>query len=398
VPSSKNEKPILWGSNLQAKFNSMTAQELEAYYTIYLTPGIGAKRLLSLRDYFGSAEIALNASASQIQNIPGFGKILATEFTESRDAAKESAKKQLDALPEGVKLITYYDDEYPNQLKGIYQPPALLFISGNSELLHREHNLAVIGTRKMTDYGKRITKELCAEFAKHGIVITSGFASGVDTCSHEAIFEAGGETVAVFGTGVDVIYPPSNKSLAKELIASGRGAIVSELPMGTRPDAKNFPWRNRIVSGLTSASIIIESEEKGGSMITASLALDQGRDIFALPGDISRPTSRGPNQLIYESRARLFRNAQDILEVLNWVEKPGARLKSQKRPALSRPELNAAEKKIVAILDSSGGALHIDEIALRSELEVQDVLVRLLELEFKDVVHQMAGKQFSSIF
>jgi DNA processing protein len=133
-------------------------------------------------------------------------------------------------------------------------------------------------------------------------------------------------------------------------------------------------------------------------MITASLALDQGRDIFALPGDISRPMSRGPNQLIFESRARLFRNATDILEVLEWIEKPGAKLKSQKRPALSRPELSISEKKIVNILDNSGGALHIDEIAERAELEVQDVLVRLLELEFKDVVRQMAGKHFSTIF
>jgi DNA processing protein len=376
----------------------MTPNELEAYYAIYLSSGIGAQRLMTLRDYFGSAEIALTATASQLRNAPGFGKIIAAEFIGSREKAFDTAKKQLANLPKGIRVITFYDEEYPDQLKSIYQPPALLFVSGNPELLCSERNLAVIGSRKMTDYGKRATKELCAEFAKHDIIITSGFASGVDTCAHEAIFDAGGKTIAVLGSGINILYPAANKAFAKKLIESGRGAIISELPMGAPPDAKNFPWRNRIVSGLSKASIIIESEEKGGSMITASLALDQGRDIFALPGDISRPMSRGPNQLIFDSRARLFRSATDILEVLEWVEKPGVQVKSQKRQAKTRPDLSVPEKKIVGILDDSGGALHIDEIVERAEMGVQDVLVKLLELEFKDVVRQMAGKHFSTIF
>lgn len=376
----------------------MTPKELEAYYTIYLCDSIGSQRLMALRDYFGSAEIALASTSAQLRNAPGFGKIIAADFIDSRNKAGETAKKHLDSLPEGVTIITFYDSEYPQQLKSIFQPPALLFVSGNPKILQSERNLAIIGSRKMTDYGKRATREICKEFAKHEVVITSGFASGVDTCAHEAIFEAGGETIAVLGSGINVLYPAANKGLAKKLVESGRGVIISELPPGAPPEAKNFPWRNRIVSGLTSASIIIESEEKGGSMITASLALDQGRDIFALPGDIARPMSRGPNQLIFESRARLFRNAADILEVLEWVEKPGMKHKSHKRQAADRPELSSAEKKIVGILDESGGSLHIDEIVERAEMEVQDVLVRLLELEFKDVVRQMAGKNFSTIF
>jgi DNA processing protein len=376
----------------------MTSPELQAYYAIYLSSGIGAQRLMALHDYFGSAERALAASAAQVRNAPGFGKIVAAEFIESREKAFEAAKKHLAALPENVRLITYYDPEYPDCLKSIFQAPALLFVAGNPELLTAEKNLAIIGSRRMTDYGKRVTKDLCTEFAKHDVVITSGFASGVDTCAHESIFEAGGKTIAVLGSGINVMYPAANKGLAKKLVESGRGAIISELPLGAPPDAKNFPWRNRIVSGLSKASIIIESEEKGGSMITASLALDQGRDIFALPGDISRPMSRGPNQLIFESRARLFRNAADILEVLEWVEKPGMAQKQQRRQAASRPELSVPEKRIVGILDESGGALHIDEIVERAEMDVQDVLVRLLELEFKDVVRQMAGKHFSTIF
>ena len=338
----------------------MISSELQSYYAIYLCSGIGAQRLMTLRDYFGSAEKAFAASASEVRNALGFGKIIAAEFVASREKALETAKKHLTALPENIKLITYYDPEYPDQLKSIFQAPAMLFVAGNPELLRAEKNLAIIGSRKMTDYGKRVTKDLSADFAKHDVVVTSGFASGVDTCAHEAIFEAGGKTIAVLGSGINVLYPTANKALAKKLIESGRGAIISELPLGSPPDAKNFPWRNRIVSGLSKASIIIESEEKGGSMITASLALDQDRDIFALPGDISRPMSRGPNQLIFESRARLFRTASDILEVLGWVENPAVKMKSQKRQAAQRPELSSVEKKIVGILDESGGALHID--------------------------------------
>src|SRR5439155_21485239 len=257
----------------------MTHEELEFYYAIYLTPGIGAIRLLTLCKFFGSVQKAFEASGVQIRNIDGFGKAIAAKFVEERAASLELARKHLANVPEGVRIITYYDEDFPEQLKNIYQPPALLFVHGNASLLRAEKNLAIIGTRKMTDYGKRATKELCKEFAKHDVVITSGFASGVDTCAHEAIFEAGGSTIAVLGSGIDVMYPASNKSLAKKMLESGRGLVISELPPGSPPEAKNFPWRNRIVSGLTSASIIIESEEKGGSMITASLALDQGRDI-----------------------------------------------------------------------------------------------------------------------
>ncbi|MEI8135239.1 MAG: DNA-processing protein DprA [bacterium] len=376
----------------------MVRTDLEQYYALYLIPGIGAKRLLALSEYFGGVQTAFTASKSQLANVSGISKQLADDIATLRTQMHDVAAQEIESLPDDVAIITYFDSEFPDQLKHIYQPPAILFVRGNISLLKSEKNLAIIGSRKMTDYGKRITKELGSSFASHGVVVTSGFATGVDTCAHESVFEAGGETIGVLGSGIDVLYPASNKNFAKRLLESGRGAIVSELPPGAPPEAKNFPWRNRIVSGMTKASIIIESEEKGGSMITASLALDQGRDIFALPGDVTRPMSQGPNLLIYESRARLFRTSQDILEVLGWVAKPGSFRQSQKRQASTRPELNAGEKKIMAILDEAGEALHIDAIVERTGLEVQDALVRLLELEFKDIVRQMAGKHFSSIF
>ncbi len=376
----------------------MTQAELTAYYAIYLTEGIGAKRLLTLYDYFGSAEKTLTASRSQLQNIKGFQKTLAEAFIGGRDQALEQAQSDLSNLSPETRLITYYDEEYPSRLKSIFSPPALLFVTGDVSLLNAERNVAIIGTRKMTDYGKRATEELCKELAQSDVVVTSGFAVGVDTAAHQAIFEAGGKTVAVLGSGINKIYPASNKVFSKKLIESGRGAIVSELPVNASPDAKNFPWRNRIVSGLTRATIVIESEESGGSMITASLALDESREIFALPGDINRPTSRGPNLLIYESRAKLFRSGHDILTELGWKES----LRSEKERAgakqKKRVDLTLFEQGIVSVLDESGGALHIDEIAERTGREIHVLLVQLLDLEFKDVVRQMAGKYFSTIF
>ena len=188
-----------------------------------------------------------------------------------------------------------------------------------------------------------------------------------------------------------MIYPSTNKQLAISLIESGRGIIVSELPLGTSPDAHNFPWRNRIVSGLSKATVIVESEVQGGSMITASLALDESRDVFAVPGDIYRLSSSGPNHLIRESRAKLAINAGQILSELGWTARPGV----NKRPApISRSGLSLFENKIVDVLEDAGGPLQVDLLAERAGLEVQDILVQLLTLEFKSVVRQMAGKQF----
>jgi DNA processing protein len=223
------------------------------------------------------------------------------------------------------------------------------------------------------------------------VTVVSGFAKGIDTAAHFATYESGGNTIAVLGSGVDVIYPQTNKQFATDLVSSGRGAIVSELPLGAPPDARNFPWRNRIVSGISKATVIIESELQGGSMITASLALDESRDVFAIPGDIHRPSSAGPNHLIRESRAKLATSADQILSELGWIDRPGM----MKRPqSLARTNLTLFENKIVDVLEAAGGPLQIDALAERAGLDVQDILVQLLTLEFKSIVRQMAGKQF----
>jgi DNA processing protein len=370
----------------------MTAQEIEYYIALSHCEGIGSRRLVTLITYFGSAERAFFANKHELTNVPGIGAETADALTQERTASLATARVELSKLDQDTSLLTYFDERYPQQLRDIFNPPALLYARGNIGLLKTERFISVIGTRRATDYGKRWTKTIVEELVRHDITIVSGFAQGIDTQAHVAAFREGGKTIAVLGSGVDVIYPHSNKSFAKHLIEDDRGLVISELAMGAPPDARNFPWRNRIVSGLSKATIIVESDEKGGSMITASMALDENREVFAVPGDLDRPSSAGPNMLIRESRAKLVRSPLDILIDLGWADASGKAL--NKKP-LSRTSFNLFENKVIDVLEAAGGPLHIDNLAERAELEVQDLLVHLLQLEFKGVVRQMAGKQFS---
>jgi len=365
--------------------------ELTYYLALHFTSGIGSRRLLALMQYFSLAERAYSASPQEIMNVPGFGKETVAEFISGRTDAIEYAKSQLEKLPDDATIITYFDDGYPSDLKSTYSPPPLLYIRGNAELLKSERVIAIVGSRKTSDYGRQAAKDFAEGLVAENVTVVSGFAKGIDTAAHVATYETGGKTIAVLGSGVDVIYPYSNKSFSEALIESGRGAIVSELPLGAKPDARNFPWRNRIVCGMSRATVIIESEVSGGSMITASLALDESRDVFAVPGDITRPSSSGPNQLIRESRAKLAESAQQVLEELGWSSKSGVR---KERQPIERGGLTMFESKIVDVLEAAGGPLQIDSLAERAGLDVQDILVQLLNLEFKSIVRQMAGKQF----
>ena len=345
-------------------------------------------------EYFKSAETAFLAPPKEVMNIPGFGKGTADAILMDREEALRYAGSQIERLPDDVRIVTFFDEAFPRDLKRIYSPPPLLFVRGNIDLLSEERMIAIVGSRKTSDYGREAAKEFAEAMVVENVTIVSGFAKGIDTIAHQACFEAGGKTIAVLGSGVDVIYPYSNKSFADELVASGRGAIVSELPMGTKPDARNFPWRNRIVSGLARATVVVESDVQGGSMITASLALDENRDVFAVPGDIFRASSSGPNTLIRESRARLASSAAQVLAELGWSQ--AAENGRQAKP-VDRSGLSIFEAKIVDVLEDAGGPLQVDLLAERAGLEVQDILVQLLTLELKSIVRQMAGKQFALI-
>ncbi|MGH2567735.1 MAG: DNA-processing protein DprA, partial [Bacteroidota bacterium] len=246
---------------------------------------------------------------------------------------------------------------------------------------------AVVGTRHPSAYGQQVAEQFSAELSKLGITTVSGLARGVDTIVHTSTLKAGGRTIAVIGSGLDVPYPPENKKLLEKI--AEEGAVVSEFQMGAKPDAPNFPRRNRIISGLSLGSIIIESAEDGGAMITASTALDQDREVFAVPGNIGEKRSRGPHKLIRERRAKLVASIDDVLEEFQLLQR------SHKRDREAEPkiELTLFEQKIYDVLTAE--PTHIDAIAELANVSPTDALVNLLSLEFKGLVRQLPGKYFT---
>jgi DNA processing protein len=278
-----------------------------------------------------------------------------------------------------------WDEEYPEYLRKIYDPPPFLFVRGKIEQNDR-FAIAIVGTRVPSPYGRLAAERFAHELCDKGIAIVSGLARGIDTIAHSSCLKAGGRTLAVIGSGVDVVYPPENQNLAEQI--EMRGAIVSEFYMGTPPDAGNFPRRNRIVSGMTLGTLIVESPENGGAMITASTALDQNRELFCIPGNITEKNSIGTNILIRDGRAKLVLSVDDILAELGSALRPILK----KAPTQPSVQLSVFELRILELLSSE--PLHIDTLSEKSGLSIPDTLVNLLGLEFKGMVRQLAGKMF----
>jgi DNA processing protein len=281
-----------------------------------------------------------------------------------------------------VRVITLDDAGYPDHLREIADPPPVLYVKG--ELLSADRwAVAVVGTRRVTAYGRQVVERLVPEMARAGVTIVSGLARGTDALAHRVALEAGGRTLAVLGSGLDRIYPTEHAGLAREIV--GRGALLSEFPLGTPPDALNFPRRNRIISGLAMGTLVVEAGETSGALITADLALEQGRDVFAVPGSILSPASEGPNRLIKEG-AKPVTCAQDILEELNLT---AVAQHEAVREAL--PE-NETEATLLRLLSSE--PLHVDELGRSSALPVAQVSSALTMMELKGLVRQVGGMNY----
>jgi len=357
-------------------------------------PQIGQNRLRMLVSHFGEPTEVIRASAKEIAAVEGFNKKLAshiTHFFRSSDyeEAKRFAERQLSKLNkvEG-QLVTFWEKRYPEALKKIYDPPPFLFVRG--EFTEQDqYAIAIVGTRTPSNYGIAMTERISHEIVKFGITIVSGLARGIDTVGHSAALKDKGRTLAVMGSGLDIIYPPENKSLAERI--ANHGAVISEYEMGAKPDAVNFPRRNRLISGLSLGTLIIESDVGGGAMITASTALDQNREVFALPGNINSKRSRGCNALIKDGRAKLVETVDDIIVELGPTLRPLLKdvITSERKPPI---ELSLFEKKLFDIL--SNEPRHIDAIAEQAACSTADALINLLSLEFKNLVKQLPGKTF----
>jgi DNA processing protein len=278
-------------------------------------PGLGSKRLEALLNAFGSGERVWQASPRELMKVPSIGKNLAYAVAKARSSIDpDDEMKMIKSM--GISLLSLKDEGYPINLKNIYDPPILLYIKGQLETRDLA-SIAVVGSRKASSYGRRVARRLSTQLVENSVTVVSGLARGIDTEAHRGALEGGGRTIAVMGSGLDVIYPPENERLFEAITRSG--AVVSEFPPGTPPEARNFPARNRIISGLSFGTVVVEAREGSGSLITANFALEQGREVFAVPGDIYRWGSRGTNGLIKDG-AKLVESVQDILEEISFFD------------------------------------------------------------------------------
>jgi DNA processing protein len=368
-----------------------------------LVPGIGPGRIAALLARFGSAERVLGAGAAEIATLPGFGRELAGRVAgASGPEGEERARVALEALQRADAVAVTPDDlAYPDAFRALPDAPFLLFAAGRLDLLARP-GIGVVGTRSPSDYGIRATRSLVADLARAGYLAVSGMAKGIDAAAHAASLDGGAGTVGVLGNGIDVVYPPENRRLYARV--REEGLLLTEMPPGAEPAAGNFPRRNRLIAALSEGVLVVEMGEKSGAMHTVAYALEQGKEVFAVPGPIGSPTSAGTNQLLKEG-ARLVTSAADVLEELRGVgaavptggaastassAKPGDELVAAPKPIPA--DLAPEEARVVAAL--SNEPRHVDDLAVETELAPSNVLAALLGLELKGLVESLPGKHF----
>jgi DNA processing protein len=315
----------------------------------------------------------------------------------SRRPLSDASKELASAQSLGCKLLTWDEPEYPVRLREIYDPPPLLYVLGNIELLGK-HLISLVGARRPTPYGNQMAERLGRDLAARGIVVVSGLARGIDSCAHKgALAAVGGATIGVLGSGIDVVYPKENKKIFAEM--EERGAIISEFPLGTFPAPQNFPIRNRIIAGMSLGVVVVEGAQYSGSLITARLAMEFGREVLGVPGNATQPSSFGPNQLIKQG-AKLVTSWEDVVEELPTPVRadllPVESASAEERAALLDESFAPAERTLYELLNVDQ-ARPIDEIMEVSGLTSSEVLATLFDLELKGVVRQLPGKQFLKV-
>lgn len=371
--------------------------DLADWIALNMVRGIGPRTANQLLNRFGSPAQVFAASRLSLQK-EGLKPETIQELQDSSILDKANAEiERLEKL--GAEVITLDDEEYPELLREIHDPPIALYVRGNLKQACERPCLAVVGSRRCSTYGVNVAESLSRDLAAHGLTIISGLARGIDAAAHRGALEANGLTVAVVGTGLETTYPKEHKKLEEQVIA--HGAVVSEFPLGTPPLPQNFPYRNRILSGLCFGVLIIEASEHSGSLITARLAYEQGREVFAVPGNITSQTSFGPNFLIKDGAklVQIWRDVveelpREIKEVLLGIERPALTPnQTNVQPIFESIELSDAERKILDILSVDVPA-HVDQLLISSEMTSSELMGALLGLEMKDRIRQLPGKSF----
>lgn len=389
----------------------MLSNETVSLIHLNMIQGVGLKTVQALHAVFGSAERALQATSEELSKIEQLSPTMRDLL--SRKPVQYPIERELEWIHEyGCQIVTLYDDAYPARLKEIDTPPLVLYIRG--ELTSDDAlSISLVGSRDAKDYGRKVGYRLSFQLAQRGLTVVSGLARGIDTSAHRGALEAGGRTIAVMGSGLSFIYPATNSDLAEKITASG--ALISEFPMGVKPKPRNFPRRNRIISGLTLGTVVVEASNRSGALITARLAGEQGREVFAVPGEIFSELSTGTHKLI-NNGAKLINTVDDLLNelppyVLNQiqsesaqeppVEKPDTKSEVVQPPrevpqpvqSTPPPDLTPDEKTVFDAIETPSS--HIDTIVRTTQLPIGQVSSVLLMLELKGIVQQLPGKQFT---
>lgn len=371
--------------------NILYMADNQLIYQIGLTliPGVGdvlGRKLVSL---CGSAEAVFKEPRHHLKKMPRIGELLAQAIGKS--AILLRAEKEVYFIERyRIKPLFFQDKEYPHRLKHCLDSPVLLFYKGTADL-NSNRVVGIVGTRKATEYGKNVTRELISGLVQQQVLVVSGLAYGIDSCAHRFSLDFGLNTIGVLGHGLDTVYPWLHRSLAEKMLT--QGGLVTEFLSKTKPDRSNFPKRNRIIAGLCDAVIVVEAGRQGGALITADIANSYSRDVFAVPGRVTDPFSDGTNYLIRTNRAALVQKADDIEYLMGWKDNVGSHKPAQRKIFI---EMTPDEEKIVTLLQENG-QLGIDEICIQAETPMSKVSASLLNLEFEGIVKCLPGKVYSML-
>lgn len=366
------------------------SSERLSFLALHFIDGIGSYLVKQLISYCGSAEQVFKTPKGRLLKIPGIGSKTADSIRSStphHQAEKEFKK----AGKEDVEIVFFTDKHFPSRLKIIEDAPSLLYAKGNINF-ENPKTVGIVGTRQATPYGKEIVEKIVEDLIPHHPLIVSGLAYGIDIHAHKQALKNQLPTVGVMGSGMDIIYPASHKETARKMMDTG--GLLTENHFGTKPDAHNFPARNRIIAGLCDALIVVEAAEKGGALITAEIANSYNKDVFAIPGNVGQSYSEGCNKLIRTNKANLMTSIKDLEYIMNWTQTEKMEAGKANVTLFDVNDFEPKEQKVIALLKEKNGPLMIDELSWKSEIAQGELASILLGLEFKNVVQSLPGKLY----
>ncbi len=369
---------------------SRISEELVYQIGLTLLDGVGDVNAKSLLAYCGSAKQVFRQKPEQLKRIPGIGPTY-SKYINGGSKVLKRAEKEVEFIEKyQIKPLFFTDEHYPSRLKFCSDSPVMLYYKGCADL-NSQKIVAIVGTRRPSEYGRQKTEELVAELYGSGVLVLSGLAYGVDVLAHKTALNHGLETVGVLGHGLDRIYPASHERTALKMLK--QGGLLTDFMSGTNPDAVNFPKRNRIVAGLCDALVVVESKRTGGSLITATIANSYNKDVFAFPGQAGDPLAEGCNGLIKRNRAALIENCADLLDAMNWKDEAPKKQNSQVPLLLN---LSDEERTVIEVFNENK-QLHIDELCHSLNQPVSRVSAMLLQLEFSNLVRSRPGKMYERV-